>query len=145
MMAQILSFDGNYRFLSNFYPAVVVLDGLEYRSVEHAYQAAKTLDPDQRRAIRNASTPSIAKTLGKKVRLRADWDDTKLIIMHELLVQKFTDPSLSDRLLATGDDELIEGNWWNDTYWGVCKGKGENHLGKLLMNVRHLIRKEEER
>jgi N-glycosidase YbiA len=132
-------FDGNYRFLSNFHPVKVVFEGDEYPSVENAYQAAKTLIPSERYAIRLA-TPGAAKRLGKRVRLRSQWNELKLSIMLNLLDQKFKNPELRHLLLETKDVELIEGNEWGDTFWGVCKGLGQNHLGRLLMQIREEIR-----
>lgn len=131
----INSFAGEYRFLSNFYPASVMFEGIIYPSVEHAYQAAKTLDLSQRDQIWSM-TAAKAKRFGRKVTLRPDWDEVKIDIMKELLVDKFQHPHLRDWLRATGTEELTEGNWWGDTFWGVCQGKGENMLGKLLMEVR---------
>jgi ribA/ribD-fused uncharacterized protein len=130
------SFRGEYRFLSNFYPANVVLDGLTYSSVEHAYQAAKTLDEHYRARIRHTATPGDAKRLGRRIFLRSDWKQAKVGVMFELLRQKFAEEPLRGRLLATGDEELVEGNEWGDTFWGVCGGRGENMLGMLLMRVR---------
>lgn len=133
---KIDNFEGEFRFLSNFAPSVVHFDGMEFPSVEHAYQAAKTFDKDLRIKIRNAKTPNEAKKLGKKVKLRQDWDDVKIDVMLGLLEQKFAIPELHQLLLNTGDAELVEGNWWGDTFWGVCRGHGKNHLGKLLMTIR---------
>lgn len=132
----IEKFDDKYRFLSNFWPAAVVMEGDTYPSVEHAYQAAKTLDPIARLQIRQAPTANAAKRLGKKVILRDQWDTLKLRVMTDLVAQKFKNLDLKNRLLATGDEDIIEGNWWGDTFWGVCKGTGTNHLGKILMDLR---------
>lgn len=132
-------FDGTeYEFLSNFYPSEVFYKGMFYPTVEHAFQAAKTLDPREREKIRAASTPGRAKYLGRTTDLRDDWEDIKFEVMEYLVRQKFTPPPrhLWARLLATGDAELIEGNTWGDTIWGVVDGVGENHLGKILMKVR---------
>lgn len=123
-------------FLSNFWFVPVSLDGEIYRSVEHAYQAAKTLDPKERKMIQAANLPTQAKHLGKCVKLRPDWNDVKLVVMEDLLRQKFQHKALKDRLFRTGSQELIEGNTWNDTFWGVCNGVGENNLGKILMKIR---------
>lgn len=139
MPAQITSFKGAHRWLSNFWPAAVRLDGIRYTSVEHAYQAAKNTDQLYRLNIWHAPTPAAAKKLGKTATLRDDWDAVKLSVMHDLLTQKFAYLDLRLLLLATGDAELIEGNNWGDTFWGVCKGVGQNHLGKLLMRVRSEI------
>lgn len=133
----ISSFQGDHSFLSNFWPCVVALDSVEYPSVEHAYVAAKTLDPQVRLKARTCRTPGDVKRLGRKISLRTDWNEIKLSVMSELLDQKFgRHPDLRKRLLATGDRQLIEGNTWGDTFWGVCNGVGENHLGKLLMKTR---------
>lgn len=133
----ISSFSGPNRFLSNFWPAVVELDGLQYPTVEHGYQAAKTNQISQRILIRECKFPAQAKRLGSRVILRHDWNEVKLSVMANLVHQKFTlHPDLSTLLLATGDQELIEGNTWGDRFWGVCGGRGENHLGKILMGVR---------
>lgn len=131
-------FDGQYRFLSNFHVLFSPIEdelGLKYNSVEAAYQASKTLDIDERRVFTVLGADK-AKKLGKKIKMRPDWDEVKLSVMEDLLRKKFTNDQLREKLLATGDVELIEGNWWGDRFWGVCKGEGENHLGKLLMKIR---------
>lgn len=132
----IEDFSGEMRWLSNFHPVNVMFDGKKYPSVEHAYQAAKTLEEAERTKIRNLNKASLAKSAGKKVTMRPDWEKVKLGIMEDLVRQKFKNPDLKEALLKTGDEKLIEGNWWGDTFWGVCKGKGQNHLGKILMRVR---------
>ena len=129
------SFSGPYRWLSNFWTALVVLDGVTYPTVEHAYQAAKTLDLAARAGF-TAGSAGEAKRLGRTVTIRPDWDAVKLSVMEDLVRQKFSDSSLRALLLATAPHELVEGNWWGDRFWGVCKGSGENHLGKILMRVR---------
>lgn len=137
-------FTGEHYFLSNFFdPAPVVYDDTEYPTTEHAYQAAKTLDPEERRQIQKAPTPGQAKKLGRRVKLRRDWESIKDAVMLDLCRQKFRDSRLRQLLLDTGDQELVEGNWWGDVYWGVCKGTGRNMLGKLLMQVRDEIRQEQ--
>ena len=128
--------DPPYEFLSNFYPATVRLDGVEYPTVEHAYQAAKTLDETERRHVRSASTPDEAKKRGGRVTVRPDWEDIKVSVMRDLLRQKFSDATLRDRLLGTAPHPLIEGNTWGDRFWGVCDGEGQNWLGRLLMEIR---------
>lgn len=136
MMDEIKGFQGEFRFLSNFVPAEVMMDGIQYSSTEHAYQAAKTLDPEERLLIQQASTPGQAKRLGKQLKQRADWNEVKDDIMRNLLFQKFNIPHLKKLLLATGDAYIEETNTWNDTYWGVCRGNGQNKLGRLLMEIR---------
>ena len=134
------SFHGKYAFLSNYYDSPIFYDGILYPTVEHAFQAAKTTVFIQRIIIANKKTPGQAKCAGRKVTLRDNWDDIKLYIMKELIILKFTNPKLKSALLNTKDAELIERNTWNDTYWGICNGIGENHLGKILMEVREMLR-----
>lgn len=139
-MEQITEFQGAYRFLSNFWPCRVVLDDREFPSVEHAYQAAKTTDDDVRSQIAQLPKAGDAKRFGKQVVLRQDWEEVKISIMKYLVRQKFQTNPLRKWLLQTQDAELIEGNWWGDTFWGVCNGKGRNHLGKILMEIRDEIK-----
>lgn len=129
-------FAGEFRFLSNFYPCTIEYEDSLYGSVEHAYQAAKTLYPEERHTILMAPTPGYAKRLGRQVRLRVDWEQVKLDVMLELLRRKFAKEPLKGKLLATGDARLVEGNTWGDRFWGVSYGYGLNHLGNLLMRVR---------
>ena len=136
----INSLHGEYAFLSNYYDSPIFYDGILNPSVEHAFQAAKTTVFIQRIIIANKKTPGQAKRAGRKVTLRDNWDDIKLYIMKELIILKFTNPKLKSALLNTKDAELIERNTWNDTYWGICNGIGENHLGKILMEVREMLR-----
>ena len=137
-MKIINEFQGDYRWLSNFWDCHIIADGELYPSVEHAYCALKTLDPNERKRIRLAPTPGLAKKLGRSVTMRSDWFDARLIVMGGLISQKFSDrnPILADLLKGTFDDVLIEGNTWGDTFWGMCYGKGENHLGHIIMNRR---------
>jgi hypothetical protein len=150
MTDAIASFRGTYDFLSNFYAAPVEFEGAEYPTVEHAFQAAKTFDHAQRRAIRMAQSPSAAKAMGRKLKRRDDWFDISLPIMAALVRQKFTRyPDLGERLLATGEAPLIEGNTWNDRFygciWDAKQGQwvGENHLGRILMQVRAELKPEQ--
>ena len=129
-------FDGEYEFLSAFARARVQWEGAEYPTLAHAFQAAKTLNVEEREAIQRARTPASAKRLGKKVDLRPDWESMKVEIMEALVRQKFQDPTLRDKLIATGNEILQEANTWNDQFWGVSGGRGKNHLGKILMKVR---------
>lgn len=140
---KIDSFRGDFGFLSNFYKSSIWYENERYASVEHAYQAAKSSDPETKKMIREAKTPGIAKRLGKSCQLAPDWESRSEKIMRDLIKLKFENPLLRAMLLATEDAELIEGNTWNDTRWGVCRGVGQNLLGKILMEERTAIRKEE--
>lgn len=133
------SFRGQYRFLSNFYPSRVKLVDEWYPTVEHAYQAAKTDDLNERKQILHCSSPYDAKKLGRTVNVRKNWHDISLRIMRDLNWQKYINLELADRLTATYPHELIEGNNWGDTFWGMVDGVGENHLGKILMRIREQI------
>jgi len=140
----ITSFSGKHHFLSNFFEAGVFLDGLSFDTVEHAYQAAKSLDLEYRWDIRRAHSPGLAKRLGQKAKLRPDWERIKVQVMTGLVREKFElHLELAEQLLATGNASLIEGNTWGDRFWGVCDGRGENHLGKILMQVRDELRGED--
>lgn len=137
----ITFFRGKYAFLSNFHPSPIHLEDGIYANVEAAFQASKTDNPEERAEVRKQNSPTMAKRKGRKVTLRPDWDQVKLEIMHDLVRQKFTrHPELKEKLLATGEEELIEGNNWNDRFWGVSKGQGQNHLGKILMKIRAEVR-----
>ena len=140
------SFRGAFDFLSNFYGASVFYDGLWYQNSEAAFQSAKTLDPEMRKKF-TAASPSQAKSMGRMVNLRPDWEQVKDGIMLEILRSKFAPGTrCAERLLATGSLLLIEGNTWHDNYWGVCQcekcrgKKGLNHLGELLERVRDELR-----
>lgn len=135
---EIATFDGKYRFLSNFFICPVWFEGRLWPTSEHAYQAAKTLVPLEQQTIYEAKTPGVAKKLGKSVTLREDWKDVRVSIMHRILLAKFALPEMEELLLSTGNLKLIEGNTWNDTFWGVDirTRVGQNMLGRLLMQIR---------
>lgn len=137
-MQSINSFHGEFRWLSNFWPCKVNLRDLEFPTLEHAFQAAKTSNIEERIVIQKLEKPGQAKRAGKKVTIRPEWPELKLKVMENLLRQKFSDrnPELKQLLINTGNIELIEGNNWNDVFWGICNGVGENNLGKLLMKIR---------
>jgi ribA/ribD-fused uncharacterized protein len=137
----IKDFTGERRWLSNFQPSCVSYDGVDCKTVEHAYQAAKTVNIVEQEWVRNAPTPGQARKRGQTVTLRLDWEDVKLSVMTELVYQKFSgNRKLKELLVGTGNEHLIEGNYWNDTFWGVCGGQGLNHLGRILMDTRALLR-----
>ena len=132
-------FHEEFDWLSNFFPCQVKFEGLTFTSSEAAFQAAKCADQNEREKFVNLSAGR-TKRLGKKVNLREDWNRVKIDVMREVLICKFSqNPELKEKLIATGNEELIEGNNWNDRFWGVCRGVGQNHLGKLLMEIRRTI------
>jgi ribA/ribD-fused uncharacterized protein len=143
----ITRFRGDYHFLSNFYEADVPYGGKLYPTAEHAYQAAKTGDPEVKEAIRRAKTPGEAKRMGRRAARRLDWLEVRRSIMYAVVQAKFLrHADLRQKLLDTGDAVLIEGNDWGDRYWGMVENeagtlKGENHLGQILMRVRAELRR----
>lgn len=138
MTTPILEFRNEYRWLSNFWPSPIQFGGKSYPTVEHAYQALKSTDPDEAEGIRTVTTAGVAKKLGKTIKIRSDWEDIKVHVMFNLCKLKFLqNKELGQKLLNTGDAELIEGNAWHDTFWGVCNGVGQNNLGKILMTIRN--------
>lgn len=144
----ITQFRNYYAFLSNFFPSPLVWEGIEYPTIEHAFQAAKTADPVLRRAIAALPSPAKAKRAGGARGIvkdfdQAAWDRRKIGVMDTLVRLKFhQNPELAGRLLATESQRLQEGNLANDTFWGVClkTGQGRNELGKILEAVREELR-----
>ena len=152
----IESFSGRYNFLSNFYPAKIEHQGITYPTVEHYYVSMKVKNDQQidgkfityidcRELIAKMPNPARVKQFGKIIKVRRDWDDVKLDIMLWGVREKFKHTDLKDLLLSTGDQELVEGNTWNDTYWGICRGEGQNNLGKILMKVRMELRQQNDK
>lgn len=140
------SFSGENRFLGNFAACRIVYNGVEFNSVENAYQAQKC--PERAEEFVNISAKA-AKDLARDVTIREDWDEVKDTIMRELVTQKFTENKLyREKLLRTYCSTLVEGNYWHDNYWGSCTCEkcgdvGHNKLGKILMEVREQLFKEE--
>lgn len=147
---------GKYRPLSNFWSCFIVYRDIVYPSVENAYQAAK-MKHDEHRVLFEHCKASEAKQLGSVYPMRDDWNSfitypkfeytydiqTKIAVMYELVFSKFEhDMYLKQLLLDTGDEQIEEGNWWGDKFWGTVNGKGENWLGRILMKVREELRRE---
>lgn len=130
------SFTDEYFFLSNFYLHEITYEGIRYPSTEHAYQAAKTVNRDKRMDCLTM-TAGQSKRWGKTLELRPNWNNLRLTVMADIIGQKFhVDSPLAVKLVETWPHELVEGNHWNDTFWGVCRGVGDNWLGRILMNHR---------
>ena len=143
MTSDINSFTGQYSWLSNFSPHEAEYEGVVYQTSEHAYQAAKFLDPEARKFIASCKTPGAAKRAGSGGNLRPHWDNIRIEVMSAVLKSKFENPdnkvgdqTLKQMLMGTLDARLVEGNNYKDTFWGVCEGVGTNHLGRLLMVLR---------
>lgn len=134
IVKDISEFRGEYYFLNNFFNAPIEYKGLKYLNNEAAFHAQK--DPLRAKEFTDLS-PNGAKRLGRRVNLRKDWDNVKIEIMYEINIAKFTqNQDLNKKLIETKNARLIEGNNWNDTFWGVCNGIGRNELGKILERVR---------
>lgn len=137
----IEEFQGEYRWLSNFWylEKPLIYQGLKFKTNEHFYVAMKTEDFDIRKQVSEHPLKGL-KRFGNSFDLRDNWDGIKVDVMLQGLRYKFSteNPSLRQKLIDTGNIYIQEGNRWNDTFWGVClkTGKGENHLGKLLMKIR---------
>lgn len=127
-----MEFRGQYAFLSNFYPCIIRVKGLEFGNAEAAFQACKFTDLAARQQFCRLDGKA-AKQLGRKIKLRADWADIKLAVMASIVTYKFgsANPTLVPMLLSIREP-IVEDNNWGDTYWGMCSGVGENHLGKIL-------------
>lgn len=138
-MSDITSFHTEgYRWLSNFWPVQVILDGDTYPSVENAYQAAK-VSITKREPFQHC-TPGVAKQFGQVVTPRLGWDEDKVLVMRGLIAQKFAPGTdLAEKLVSTGNRKLVEGNSWGDTFWGVSSGQGQNRLGRILMEQRIVL------
>ena len=119
-------------FLSNMFPCKITYNGHTFLSSESAFQAQKDIS---RVSEFESLEGHAAKRLGRKVHMRPDWESVKLDIMEEILRIKFSDPELARKLKAV-DEPIVEENTWHDTFWGVCDGKGENHLGRLLEKIK---------
>lgn len=142
-MEKIDSFTGEYEFLSNFTYSPITRYGISVPTAEHAFQMLKATNLNDMQYIAQAHTPGLAKSRGRAVNMRGDWEQVKYEVMYAVQVDKYQqNPQLLKKLLATGDAELEEGNWWHDNIWGNCKCdrckniEGRNMLGEILMKVR---------
>lgn len=140
MEQAIKQFRGDFFFLSNFYECPVTYKQLTYTNNEVAFQAQKCTSDSEKIQFTKLN-PTEAKKLGRKVNLRKDWEAVKVRIMEEIVRAKFTqNTELADKLLATGDAYLEEGNTWGDRIWGTVNGSGANRLGFILMQIRAEIK-----
>lgn len=140
----IREFQNEYRWLSNFAPVKIKLDGLEFPSVEHAYMSAKSDDEEWKNFCSNPNNKAgDVKRQSRNITLKEDWHEIKLEVMKECVNQKFSQEPYRTKLLETETQHIQEGNRWNDKFWGVClkTNKGENHLGRLIMDVRSALEK----
>ena len=138
----ITSFRGKYNFLSNFSSHPVNIGDITYKTAECAYQAYKVSDMDIRRAIAKMD-PKDAKAYVKGIKhLPSDWKEKSLAIMGNILIYKvLQNPHVAEALVNTGDERIVEGNNWGDTFWGVDlkTNTGQNMLGNLWMEIRYIM------
>lgn len=147
-MEKINNFKDEYRFLSNFYQFDFEYDGIVYHNAEAAFQAQKCKTVEEKKEFALIKNPVIAKRKGRSVKDLDihEWNEKREKIMLEILRVKFSIPKLKEKLLKTGEAELIEGNTWHDNYWGSCmcdrcnSKKKENNLGKILMTIRYELK-----
>ena len=140
-MSNVMTFTGKYAFLSTFHRADFEWDGRIYHCCEAAFQSARSLDPFERRRFSEFNGVT-ARREGKALKPRFDWEMIRDSVMEEIVLAKFSqNPKLAKKLVDTGDMELVYGNRIQETYWGVDEqtGRGENHLGKILMRVRGML------
>lgn len=136
----IPEFSPPWECFSNFHPSVLIISGKIYPTVEHAYQASKALSEAEHEWVRTALDARTAKKRGRRVQLRPNFDNMRIPLMRLFVTMKFTMyTDYRQTLIGSGNAIIQEGNWWNDTFWGICRGVGENHLGLLLMEVRDLM------
>lgn len=141
-MNKIAEFKDEYAFLSNFYECEMIYKGRVFQSSEAAFHSEKcAVEADKDKFV--GIDPAASKKLGRKITLRTDWDDVREHIMLDIVREKFIqNTALADKLRATGDSYLMEGNWWRDQFWGVYPETGTpgvdglNVLGQILMRVR---------
>ena len=136
-------FHGEYFFLDNFYPATVNYRDITFPTSEHAFQAMKSHSPRIWEFFGTLNSPGTAKLIGQKLYLRKDWEEVKFDYMKDIVTAKFEQhPDLAEKLIATGDAVLVEGNTWGDRTWGICNCEGKNWLGKILMDLRCRLKEE---
>lgn len=137
--------------LSNLYPRPVTVDGVEYRTAEHAIKAAEALRPEVRDWLASAPTAELAALAGGVLpasETAPGWNDRRLAVMRTILAAKFRQHAdLRDLLLSTGEATIVELAPDDDPvnrFWSrvAGSGAGENWLGRLLMDLRAELRRE---
>lgn len=128
-------FREKYWFLSNMYPCELRINGLVFSCAEAAFQSFKTTDLEERKKFQNINGFE-AKKLGKRIKLREDWNNIRLDVMDAVLKVKFKQHPELYKLLKSINEPIVEDNNWNDMFWGRCNGKGKNYLGCLLERIK---------
>ncbi|MFA7287276.1 MAG: NADAR family protein [Melioribacteraceae bacterium] len=137
-MKKIKEFQGEYRWLSNFAPCKVKLDGIIYESVEHAYMSAKSDNIEWKAFCQDTKFAGTVKKQSRSIKLIDNWNKEKFNVMRKCLEQKFRQEPYKSKLINTANLAIEEGNNWNDKIWGIClkTGQGQNNLGKMIMEIR---------
>lgn len=140
----IYFFREEYAWLSNYAECKIDIKGIIYDSVEHAYLSCKLPD-DEWKILCTRNSPRVIKQELTKRLIRPDWDDIKIDAMRYCLNEKFRQEPFRTKLIETGNQNIVEGNYWGDTFWGVDLKQdpniGENNLGRLIMSIRDNINK----
>lgn len=132
-------FRDDFAFLSNMFPCKIIYKDLHFQSSESLYQAAKCKDKSLISNFCNLDGYR-AKKLGRKVQLIDNWEQIKIDVMRKCVYLKFTQNPILLQKLKKVKGLISEENTWNDTFWGICNGEGENHLGKILMEFRDSLK-----
>lgn len=136
----IIGFRGKFFFLSNFYPVPVKYKGITYQNSEAAFQAQKCMTEEEKLSFENID-PSEAKRLGRRIKMRPDWNKRKFDEMYAIVKAKFEQhPEILQKLLETENAYIQEENTWGDKIWGTVNGAGQNLLGKILMQIREELK-----
>jgi len=132
-----------YGCFSNFSPHGIELDGQWWPTTEHYFQAQKFAGTPFTEKVRLAHSPKQAAEIGRdrNLPLRRDWERVKDDVMLRAVLCKFeTHEDIRQILLDTGDEDIVE-NTSYDYYWGCgTNGDGKNMLGKILVEVRTILR-----
>lgn len=141
---QIFFYENEFYVFSNYSSFQIEWKGKLYPTSEHVYHSEKFDDENLKEQIRNTrsahDSPKTAEA--NKDKYRKNWSEIKVRIMKEILLAKVAQhPYIKKKLLESSDKELIEDSW-RDDFWGWGPNKdGENHLGKLWMEIREEVRK----
>ena len=127
-----------YGWLSNMYRCEILWKGRVYKSAETIYQMMKCMYMEDHKKFDDLNGFE-AKKLGRHVKIRDDWHEVKIDVMRDVLRAKFNAGEILRRKLIELDEPIVEDNYWNDTFWGVCRGRGKNMLGKLLTELREKL------
>lgn len=143
MTIRFYKVNDEYGCFSNFSRHGFKLGGKYWMTSEHYFQAQKFIGTEYEEQVRMSSTPMEAANMGRdrSKPLREDWEEVKDDLMRRAVLERFkTNSDAKKILLSTGDEEIIE-KTTKDYYWGCGEdGTGKNMLGKILMEIRDILR-----